>query len=161
MLTCYVQLHHSFAPRSRTLSPAITADANARFSEPDAPFELRRGSLGRGFRGASAGGGREAESNKEEEEGRGWGCEGASNASDGGFRPACHRTGGDGHGERGGEVEGPAIAGWLSLLQSNMPRVVPRRPVVTTVATPDKLADPTVDLNFSSFALYLVSPRRL
>ena len=60
-----------------------------------------------------------------------------------------------------GRSGGPAISGWLSLLQSKMPRVVPRRPVVTTVATLDRLADPTVDLNFSSFALYLVSPRRL
>lgn len=114
MLTCYVQLHHSFAPRSRTLSPAITADANARFSEPDAPFELRRGSLGRGFRGASAGGGREEESNREEgKEGEGDARGRAMRATEGSAR---HAIGGDGHGERGGEVGGPAIAGWLSLL---------------------------------------------
>lgn len=153
MLTCYVQLHHSFAPRSRTLSPAITADANARFSGPDASFELRRRSLGREFRGAPAGGGREEESNKQEEEERD--ARGrAMRATEGSVR---HAIGGDGHGERGGEVEGPAIAAWLSLLQSHMPRVVTRRPVVRTVATPDKLADPTVDLNFSSFALHLDS----
>jgi hypothetical protein len=89
MLTCYVQLHHSFAPRSRTLSPAITADANARFSGPDAPFELRRGSLGRGFRGASAGGGREEESNKEEgKEGEGDARGRAMRATEGSARPS-------------------------------------------------------------------------